>query len=37
VLLARVAYVMDNSIPLFTSDQLPAYRHALLNTGDALV
>jgi hypothetical protein len=32
VLLARVAHVTDDSIPLFTSDQLPAYRHALLNT-----
>ncbi len=25
-------HVTDDSIPLFTSDQLPAYRHALLNT-----
>ena len=32
VLLARVAHVTDDSIPLFTSDQLPAYRHALLHT-----
>src|SRR6266498_279345 len=32
LLLARVAHVTDDSIPLFTSDQLPAYRHALLNT-----
>jgi hypothetical protein len=30
--LARVAHVTDDSMPLFTSDQLPAYRHALLNT-----
>ena len=29
---ARVAHVTDDSIPLFTSDRLPAYRHALLNT-----
>ena len=32
LLLARVAHVTDDSIPLFTSDQMPAYRHALLNT-----
>ena len=32
VLLARVAHVTDDSMPLFTSDQLRAYRHALLNT-----
>jgi hypothetical protein len=32
LLLARVAHVTDDSIPLFTSDQLPAYRPALLNT-----
>jgi IS1 family transposase len=32
VLLARVAHVTDDSMPLFTSDQLPAYRHALLHT-----
>jgi len=32
VLLARVAHVTDDFIPLFTSDQLPAYRHALLQT-----
>jgi IS1 family transposase len=32
VLLARVAHVTDDAIPLFTSDQLPAYRRALLNT-----
>ena len=32
LLLARVAHVTDDSLPLFTSDQLPAYRHALLNT-----
>jgi transposase-like protein/IS1 family transposase len=32
LLLARVAHVTDDFIPLFTSDQLPAYRHALLNT-----
>jgi IS1 family transposase len=32
LLLARVAHVTDDSIPLFTSDQLPAYRHALLHT-----
>jgi IS1 family transposase len=31
-LLARVAHVTDDAIPLFTSDQWPAYRHALLNT-----
>jgi len=31
LLLARVAHVTDDAIPLFTSDQLPAYRHALLN------
>src|SRR3989441_8950820 len=29
LLLARVAHVTDDAIPLFTSDQLPAYRHAL--------
>ena len=32
VLLARVAQVTDDSMPLCTSDQLPAYRHALLHT-----
>jgi len=32
LLLARVAHVTDDAIPLFTSDQLPAYRHALLHT-----
>jgi len=32
VLLARVAHVTDDSIPLFTSNQLPAYRRALLHT-----
>jgi IS1 family transposase len=32
LLLARVAHVTDDFIPLFPSDQLPAYRHALLNT-----
>ena len=32
LLLARVARVADDAIPLFTSGQLPAYRHALLNT-----
>jgi len=32
LLLARVAHVTDASIPLFTSDQLPAYRRALLHT-----
>jgi IS1 family transposase len=32
MLLARVAHVTDDSIPLFTSDQWPAYRYALLNT-----
>ena len=32
VLLARVAHVTDDSMPLFTSDQWPAYRHALLHT-----
>src|SRR5712692_5790800 len=32
LLLARAAQVTDDSIPLFTSDQLPAYRHALLHT-----
>jgi IS1 family transposase len=32
LLLARVAHVTDDFIPLFTSDQLPAYRHALLHT-----
>ena len=32
VLLARVAHVTDDAIPLFTSDQLPAYRHAVLHT-----
>src|SRR5262249_40842926 len=31
LLLARVAHVTDDSIPLFTSDQLPEYRNALLN------
>jgi IS1 family transposase len=30
LLLARVAHVTDDSIPFFTSDQLPAYKHALL-------
>src|SRR5207247_6643106 len=32
LLLARVAHVTDDSIPFFTSDQLPEYRNALLNT-----
>ena len=32
LLLARVAHVTDDTMPLFTSDQLPAYRHALLHT-----
>jgi IS1 family transposase len=32
LLLARVAHVTDDSIPLVTSDQLPEYRNALLNT-----
>ena len=32
LLLARVAHVTDNHIPFFTSDQLPAYKHALLKT-----
>jgi len=32
LLLARVAQVTDDSMPLCTSDQLPAYRHALLHT-----
>jgi hypothetical protein len=31
-LLARVAPVTEDSIPLCTSAQLPAYRHALLHT-----
>jgi hypothetical protein len=31
LLLARVAR-NDDTIPLFTSDQLPAYRHALPHT-----
>jgi IS1 family transposase len=30
--LARVAPVADHHIPLFTSDQVPAYKHALLTT-----
>ncbi len=32
LLLARVAYMTDEHIPLFISDQLPEYRNALLNT-----
>jgi IS1 family transposase len=32
LLLSRVAHVTDEHIPLFTSDQLPEYRQALLNT-----
>jgi transposase-like protein/IS1 family transposase len=32
LLLQRVAYVTDEHIPFFTSDQLPEYRTALLNT-----
>jgi IS1 family transposase len=32
LLLARVAHVTEDSIPLFTSDPWPAYRHALLHT-----
>jgi IS1 family transposase len=32
LLLERVAYVTDEALPLFTSDQLPEYRTALLNT-----
>jgi IS1 family transposase len=32
VLLARVAHVTDDSMPLCTSDPWPAYRHALLHT-----
>jgi len=32
LLLARVAHVTDDHIPFFTSDQLPAYKHALLKT-----
>jgi transposase-like protein/IS1 family transposase len=32
LLLQRVAYVTDAHIPFFTSDQLPEYRTALLNT-----
>jgi len=32
LLLSRVAHVTDDHIPLFTSDQLPEYRQALLNT-----
>jgi len=32
LLLHRVAHVTDNYIPFFTSDQLPEYRTALLNT-----
>lgn len=32
LLLDRVAHVTDDFIPLFTSDQLPAYRTALLHT-----
>jgi len=34
-LLARVAHVTDDCMPRFTSDQLPAYRHALLHTDGA--
>jgi hypothetical protein len=32
VLLARVAHVTEDHIPFFTSDPLPAYKHALLTT-----
>jgi IS1 family transposase/transposase-like protein len=32
LLLQRVAHVTDDHIPFFTSDQLPEYRAALLNT-----
>ena len=32
LLLERVAHVTDDHIPFFTSDQLPQYRQALLNT-----
>src|SRR5262245_2868847 len=32
LLLARVAHVTDDTLPLFTSDQLPEYRNALLTT-----
>ena len=32
LLLDRVAYATDDYLPLFTSDQLPEYRTALLNT-----
>lgn len=32
LLLARVAHVTDEHLPLFTSDQLPAYQNALLHT-----
>ena len=32
LLLARVAHVTDDAMPFFTSDQLPAYRQALLHT-----
>jgi IS1 family transposase len=32
ILLDRVAYVTDEHLPLFTSDQLPEYRTALLHT-----
>ena len=32
LLLARVAHVTDDHIPFFTSDQLAAYKHALLTT-----
>lgn len=32
LLLDRVAYVSDDHIPFFTSDQLPQYREALLHT-----
>jgi IS1 family transposase len=32
LLLDRVAYVTDDYLPLFTSDQLPEYRAALLHT-----
>jgi IS1 family transposase len=35
VLLARVAHVTDDSMPFFTSDQLPEYAHALLTTSGA--
>ena len=31
LLIERVKYVTDEFIPLFTSDQLPAYRTALLH------